>query len=161
MAMLEPARCGIRRLAAMRVLALRHLPGAALAEPLPPPGRCIGDGLRLLWCSPSECLWIGDDGALADEFLARHAPGRDPLACAVDRSDGSIVLELDAAVARHALPRCMDAAAIPAVPGSGSRGRLADIQVTLLCVGADRLWLVADCTREAYLLAWLDPAGLA
>jgi sarcosine oxidase gamma subunit len=161
MAMLEPAQPGIRRLAAVRVLALRHLPGAALAEPLPPPGCCIGGGPRLLWCSPSECLWIGDDSDLADEFLARHAPGRDPLAYAVDRTDGSIVLELDAAVAQHALPRCMDAMAIPAAPGNGSRGRLADIQVTLLCVSADRLWLIADRTHEAYLLAWLDPAGLA
>lgn len=161
MAMLEPAQRGIRRLAAVRVLSLRHLPGAALAEPLPPPGCCVGAGSRLLWCSPSECLWIGDDGALADAFLARHAPGRDPLACAVDRTDGSIVLELDAAVAQHALPRCMDAMAIPAVPGRGSSGRLADIQVTLLRVSADTLWLVADRTHEAYLLAWLDPASPA
>ncbi len=161
MATLEPAQPRIRRLAAVRVLALRHLPGAALAQPLPPPGHCAGDGPRLLWCSPSECLWIGDDGALADAFLARHAPGRDALACAVDRTDGAIVLELDAAAAQHALPRCMDAAAIPAVPGSGSRGRLADIQVTLLCVSADRLWLIADRTHEAYLLAWLEHAGPA
>ena len=153
---------GVQRLDALRVLSLRHLPGASLPE-LAGPGRFIGGGPRWLWRSPSEQLWIGDDTAhrpAAQAVLAAHAPGVDSLCCAIDLSAATIGYALDHATAELALPRLVDAGAIPRAAGAGSRVRYADVTATLLRVDDGTVWLLADRTLEPYLGAWLDHALL-
>jgi sarcosine oxidase gamma subunit len=149
---------GVRRLDALRVLSLRHLAGARTPA-LAAPACFVGDGPRLLWRSPTEQWWIGDAGdAQGDAWLAAHAPGTDALAYAVDQSHGVIGFEFDSQAWRQALPRLVDASAIPRVPGQGVRARLVDVAVTLLRISDRHLWLLADRTLEPYLLAWFDSA---
>jgi hypothetical protein len=59
------------------------------------------------------------------------------------------------------LQRLVDSHSLPMTLGSAIRARLADIAVTLVRQGPDRIWLLADRSHEQYLASWLAYAGAA
>ena len=163
----------VRRIEPLAVIALRHLPGAgeSLAAPLraagvtgvPSPGQALGNGqsqdTTALWRSPSEVVLLATERAAADAAMAALAA--DALACAVDQSDGTLALELQGPRADELLQRMVESHSLPMTLGSAVRARLADIAVTLVRQGPDRIWLLTDRSHEHYLASWLAYAGAA
>ena len=163
----------VRRIEPLAVIALRHLPGAgeSLADALcgagvtgvPSPGQALGDGqsqgTTALWRSPSEVVLLATERAAADAAMAALAA--DALACAVDQSDGTLALELQGPRADELLQRMVESHSLPMTLGSAVRARLADIAVTLVRQGPDRIWLLTDRSHEHYLASWLAYAGAA
>ena len=163
----------VRRIEPLAVIALRHLPGAgeSLADALcaagvtgvPSPGQALGNGqsqdTTALWRSPSEVVLLATERAAADAAMAALAA--DALACAVDQSDGTLGLELQGPRVDELLQRLVDSHSLPMTLGSAIRARLADIAVTLVRQGPDRIWLLADRSHEQYLASWLAYAGAA
>lgn len=149
----------------LRILALRFLPGgkaaveASLVEhggvPLPKPGECLGADPWRVWTGPTECLLLVSNRAVADGVLQSLAPGRAPLACAVDRSDGCVVFDLAGPGDADLLPRLLDASAIPQQVGRGHRTRCLDIGAVLLRVAPDRVLLVVDRMHGLYVAQWI------
>jgi heterotetrameric sarcosine oxidase gamma subunit len=97
--------------------------------------------------------------AAADAAMAALAA--DALACAVDQSDGTLALELQGPRADELLQRLVENHSLPMTLGSAVRARLADIAVTLVRQGPDRIWLLTDRSHEHYLASWLAYAGAA
>jgi heterotetrameric sarcosine oxidase gamma subunit len=163
----------VRRIEPLAVIALRHLPGAgeSLADALcaagvtgvPSPGQALGNGqsqgTTSLWRSPSEVVLLVAERAAADAAMAALAA--DALACAVDQSDGTLALELQGPRADELLQRMVESHSLPMTLGSAVRARLADIAVTLVRQGPDRIWLLTDRSHEHYLASWLAYAGAA
>lgn len=153
----------------LRVLALRHLTGgmdaiaAALVcaslEPLPPPGAFHGADPWLLWAGPAEFLLLTSNGAVANAVQKALAPGRVPLACALDQSSGQLAFELLGPAVADVLPRLLDASAIPQRAGQVCRARLMDISGVVMRLSADRVWLVVDRSHGAYTALWLTRAA--
>lgn len=160
-----------RRIEPLAVIALRHLPGAgeALARALhaagiadvPAPGQAVGNGRRpgtwALWRSPREVTLMAFDQTEAHGAMAELAA--DALACAVDQTDGTLVLELQGPLVDDLLRRLVDSRSLPGAPGSAVRARLVDIAVVLARPQSDRVWLLADRSHEHYLADWLAYAG--
>lgn len=157
--------------AGLRVLALRHLPGAAAAFaaalaghdgwPLPKPGECLGSDPWWLWTGPAECLLITSNGAVADGVLQSMSPGREALACAVDRSAGSVVFELAGPGTAGLLPRLFDASAIPQRAGQGHRARCVDVGAVPIRVAPDRVLLLVDRLHGLHVAQWIAHAAMA
>jgi heterotetrameric sarcosine oxidase gamma subunit len=157
----------------LAVTSLRHLPGAddALAAALraaalteiPAPGKVLGNGRSpgtwALWRSPSEVTLIAFERATADAAMAALAA--DTLACAVDQTDGTLVLELQGQWVEELLQRLVDSHSLPVAQDSAVRVRLADIAVTLVRLAPERLWLLSDRSHAYYLANWLAYAGAA
>ncbi len=158
----------LRRLEALHVLALRHLPAggaqavraavqrAGLPEP-PPPGLLAGSDPFIAWCSPSEWRLVASERAGLDTVAAALKPDADATACAVDLSAGLLGLELEGGGIDSLMSRLMDTASI-AAPGGATRGRLVDVSVLQLRPAPGRLWLLADRAFEGWLVQWLDHA---
>jgi heterotetrameric sarcosine oxidase gamma subunit len=165
------ARLAIGVAEPMRVLSLRHLPGGVAAvagalaaqglHALPEPRRFIGDDPCVLWRSPSEWLLLTADAALSERIASALRPAPGALAVAVDLTAGSLVLDLQGAAVDALLSRLVDAAAVPATVGEGTRARLADIAVALVRIEPDRVRLVADRANDRYLAQWLAYAARA
>ena len=169
---LEAGPVAVRRIEPLSVIALRHLPGAgddlvaalrAAGVPAAPvPGQVVGQGPWALWRSPSEVVLLATERATAEAALAALAPlGPTTLACAVDQSDGTLVLELQGPRVDKLLQRLVDSRSLPSAPGSAVRVRLADIAVVLVRQQAEAVWLLADRSHEHYLAGWLAHAGAA
>lgn len=158
----------VRILEDLNVLALRHLAGgasaveAALADhkltPLPAPGACHGSDPWLLWTGPSEFLLLTSHRTLAHGVLQLLAPGREPLACALDQSPGCLILELQGPGIEDLLPRLLDASAIPRQVGQASRTRLMDIGAVVLRKDRDCIWLIVDRNHGLYAAKWITYA---
>lgn len=158
----------LRRLDALHVLALRHLPDggaeavraalqrAGLPEP-PPPGVLAGSDPFIAWCTPSEWRLVARERAGLDSVAAALKPGADATACAVDLSAGVLGLEFEGGGIDAFMSRLMDAASI-ATPGGATRGRLVDASVLQLRPAPGRLWLLADRALEGWLTQWIDHA---
>jgi heterotetrameric sarcosine oxidase gamma subunit len=116
-------------------------------------------GTTALWRSPSEVVLLVAERAAADAAMAALAA--DALACAVDQSDGTLALELQGPRADELLQRMVESHSLPMTLGSVVRARLADIAVTLVRQGPDRIWLLTDRSHEHYLASWLAYAGAA
>lgn len=151
----------VRIVEGLGVLSLRHFPGgtaaveAALDEhaglPLPKPGECLGADPWRVWTGPTECLLLTSNSPVADGVLQSLAPGRESLACAVDRSSGCVVFDLAGPGVADLLPRLLDASAIPQRAGQGHRARCLDIGAVLLRVAPDRVLLVIDRVHGLYV----------
>lgn len=155
----------------LRVVALRHLAGgtaaveAALARrgeaTLPKPGECLGADPWWVWTGPAECLLLTSHGEVADGMLQALAPGRETLACAVDRSAGGLVFDLHGRGVDGLLQRGVDAGAVPQRVGQGHRARWMDIGVVLLRVTPDRVLLGVDRMQGLYAAQWIAHAVLS
>lgn len=163
----------VQVVAPLRVVTLRHLPGAqarvdsvlaALTGPplqRPEPG-CFngrpGDGACLLWLRPNETLCIATADAVPDALLRELAPGAQPLACALDVSSAWFGLALHGAAGAAVLPRLVDASAIPTQAGRGTRARLADVAALVLRLDDACTWLLVDRSHRPHLLEWIAHA---
>lgn len=151
----------------MHVLSLRHLPGGgttalstAMAGNAPPgPGHCCGIEPRLIWCSPNETLLLTKDAQLASALLDALRPAPGALACALDASAGTLVVEMRGANVEALLSRLVDAQALPHDAGQASRVRLADIAAVVWRDAPDRAGLVVDRANGHYLARWLSHAA--
>jgi heterotetrameric sarcosine oxidase gamma subunit len=151
----------------MQVLSLRHLPGGGTTElatvlagnalpGLPGPGRCCGIEPRLIWSSPNEALLLTKDAQLASALLAALRPAPGALACALDLSAGTLVVEMKGANVEALLSRLVDAQALPSDAGRASRMRLVDIAAVVWRDAADRAGLLVDRAHGHYLARWLS-----
>jgi sarcosine oxidase gamma subunit len=155
----------LRRLEALNVLALRHLPAggtegvraalqrAGLPAP-PPPGMLAGSDPFVVWCSPSEWRLVASERTCIDAVAAALKPGGDDAACAVDLSAGVHGLDLAGSGIDDLMSRLMDAASI-AAPGRATRGRLIDATVLQLRPAPGRMWLIVDLALEGWLAQWI------
>jgi heterotetrameric sarcosine oxidase gamma subunit len=154
----------------MHVLSLRHLPGggttvlssvmAGNALPgLPGPGHCCGIEPRLIWCSPNETLLLTKDASLASALLATLRPAPGALACALDSSAGTLVVEMRGANVEALLSRLVDAQALPRNASQASRARLVDIAAVLWRDAPDHAGLLVDRANGHYLARWLSYAA--
>ncbi|MFM8664955.1 MAG: hypothetical protein ACKODU_09055 [Limnohabitans sp.] len=175
-----PERAGgvtVSRVESCVVMALRYLPDgkdnvvqalrAVGLVAVPAPGQWVGPaadvasslGPWALWRSPTEVTLLSDQGCAA---VVQTALAGQRFACAIDLSDGVLILELRGAGASNLddlLAHLMDIRSIPATAGAASRARLVDIPVVSMRLGSDRLWLMADACQDDYLSAWLQHAG--
>lgn len=154
----------------MHVLSLRHLPGggtSALSNVmaghtppglarLPGPGCCCGIEPRLIWCSPNETLLLTKDTRLASALLAALRPAPGALACALDSSAGTLVVEMRGANVEALLSRLVDSQALPRNDGQASRVRLVDIAAVVWRDGPDRAGVLIDRANGHYLTRWLS-----
>lgn len=151
----------------MHVLSLRHLPGdgtavlsAVLAEhTLPEPGRCCSIEPRLVWCSPKETLLLTKDASLASAVLAALQPAPGTLACALDSSAGTLVVEMRGEDVEALLSRLVDSQSLPRAAGQASRVRLVDIAAVVWRDGPDHAGLLIDRANGHYLARWLSHAA--
>jgi heterotetrameric sarcosine oxidase gamma subunit len=158
----------VRVVEGLNVLALRHLAGgasaveAALADhnltPLPAPGTCHGSDPCLLWTGPAEFLLLTSQRARAQRVLQSLAPGREPLACALDQSPGCLTLELKGPGIDDVLPRILDASATPRQVGKAQRTRLIDIGTVAMRKDRDCIWLIVDRSHGLYAAKWITYA---
>jgi heterotetrameric sarcosine oxidase gamma subunit len=167
----------IRSLEPLHVLALRHLPGGAQAiaqalrplgiDTLPVAARLASSaagaaGPCVLWRSPSEWNLVSTDpnhAQLVEQAL--RATALDGQACSVNLSDGIMGLDLHGPQVDALLKRLLDAASLPREAGQATRVRLVDVPVTLVRFGEHHLWLLADCSHDHYIAAWLAHACAA
>lgn len=163
----------VRCIEPLAVIALRHLSGgsealvtalhAAGVTSIPAPGQALDSGQSretwALWRSPSELTLLACERAVADVAMAALAA--EPLACAIDQTDGTLALELQGPQVDDLLRRLVDSRSLPVAPGHALRARLADIAVTLLRRQPDTVWLLADRGHAHYLASWLAHAGAA
>jgi hypothetical protein len=148
----QTARLQVRTVETTQVLSLRHLPGgsadtildvrAAIGLPaLPAAGRCVGNDPLPLWRSPSECLLASCTSEVSQTVCGSliRLPGA--LAWGFDITAGGQLWELRGPDV-DALLRVVDAGALPAGVGQGTRLRLADIAVIAWRQHADgiRYW---------------------
>ena len=156
----------------MHVLSLRHLAGggdtvlaAALATHalprLPQPGSYGGREPRLIWCSPNETLLLMQDAARAAALLAALRPAAGALACALDRSAGSLVVTLQGHEVEALMARLVDAQALPRRAGQATRLRLADIAAVVWRDAPDQAGLLVDRAHAHYLAGWIRYAAEA
>jgi heterotetrameric sarcosine oxidase gamma subunit len=154
----------------VHVLSLRYLPGggasvfsnamAGNAFPaLPTPGHCSGMEPRLIWCSPTETLLLTKDAALASALLAALRPAPGALACALDMSAGTLVVEMRGARVEALLSRLFDSLSLPRHAGEASRARLVDIAAVVWRDGPDHAALLVDRANAHYLARWLRYAA--
>lgn len=154
----------------MHVLSLRHWPdggtamlSAVMAENalpgLPRPGHCFGTEPRLIWCSPNETLLLTKDARRASALLAALRPAPGALACALDASAGTLVVEMRGANVEALLSRLVDAQALPRNPGQASRARLVDIAAVVWRDVPDHAGLLVDRANAHYLALWLGYAA--
>lgn len=154
----------------MQVLSLRHRPGggtaalsAVMAEntlpELPGPGRFSGTEPQLIWCSPNETLLLTKDDRIASALHAALRPAPGALACALDASAGTLVVELRGANVEALLSRLVDSQSLPRNAGQASRVRLVDIAAVVWRDAADRAGLLIDRANGHYLAQWLSYAA--
>lgn len=173
-----------QRVEGVHALRLRHADGRAALDAacaaaglpaLPGPGCFSGNGESgggpwLVWRSPSEWLFIGGGAEAKAEAEAEAesamralqralAPGRHTLACAIDGSDGVLVLALQSPQLDQQLAHLADASAIPQQPGQATTLRLAQVPVCVLRTAPERAWLVVDLALGDHVLAWLQHIG--
>ncbi len=164
------AQLQCRALDSFRVLTLRHfnaehVVASACARAgfvsLPSPRNFIGTDPLLLWRSPSEYLCVATSHAhtTVDLLLDELAPSREPLACAIELTDGMVALEISGPRIDDLLSRLADASSAPRSAGQGSRMRLADIAIFALRPSEQILWLMADRSHARYLVDWLGYAA--
>lgn len=164
----DPSAPGALRLAwldPLRVVAVRALPAAACSwidllreggvTRLPEPGHFEGDAVRVAWRSPTEYWIVTRQPALLDRVVEALRPGATALACAVDRSAGTVGIALQGEDIDQWLARLVDAAALPARAGQATRARCADLPVVLLRVQAQRVWLLVERPVADFLVGWL------
>ena len=157
----------VRKIETLAVIALRHLPeaDAALVKALravgisaaPDPGQVLGQNPWALWRSSSEVILLATHRNHADAALV--AMVGTSLACAVDQTDGVLVLELQGQQLDDLLLRLVDSRSLPRLPGTSTQARLVDISITLVRHESDRLWLLAERPQAEYLVNWLKHAG--
>jgi heterotetrameric sarcosine oxidase gamma subunit len=166
------AALSVTLIESMHVLSLRHWPGdgsAALAAalraqglpPAPQPGRSSGTEPLLIWHSPNETLLLTQDAQQAQALLAALRPVPGALACAIDLSSGSLILQLRGSAVQALLSRLVDAQALPRDAGDASRVKLADIAATVWREAPDRASLLIDRANDHYLARWLSYAAEA
>ena len=151
----------------MHVLSLRHWPaggtsvlsGVLAGNTLPGPGRYSGTEPRLIWCSPNETLLLTKDARLASTLHAALRPAPGALACALDLSAGTLVVEMRGGNVESLLSRLVDSQALPRDPGQASRMRLVDIAVVVWREAPDRAGLLVDRANGHYLARWLSYAA--
>ena len=157
----------VRKIETLAVIALRHLPeaDAALVKALravgisaaPDPGQVLGQNPWALWRSSSEVILLATHRNHAEAALVAMVDT--PLACAVDQTDGVLVLELQGQQLDDLLRRLVDSRSLPGLPGTSTQARLVDISITLVRHESDRLWLLAERPQAEYLVNWLKHAG--
>lgn len=154
----------------MHVLSLRHLPGGGTSEltaamagnslpGLPGPGRCCGIEPRLIWGSPTETLLLTKDARLASALIAALRPAPGALACALDSTAGTLVVEMRGENVEALLSRLVDSDALPRNAGQASRVRLADIAAVVWRDAPDCAGLLVDRAHGHYLACWLKYAA--
>ena len=154
----------------MHVLSLRHLPGGGTSAlstvmaghtlPRPPsPGGCCGIEPRLIWCSPNETLLLTKDASLATTLLAALRPAPGALACALDSTAGTLVVEMRGGNVDALLSRLVDSQSLPRNAGQASRVRLVDIAVVVWRDAPDHAGLLVDRANGHYLALWLSYAA--
>ncbi len=154
----------------MHVLSLRHWPGGGTSALLtvmaghtlpgpPAPGHCCGIEPRLIWCSPNETLLLTKDASLASALLAALRPAPAALACALDLSAGTLVVEMRGGNLEALLSRLVDSQSLPRNAGQASRVRLVDIEAVVWRDGPDRAGLLIDRANGHYLAQWLSYAA--
>ena len=159
----------VRKIDTLAVIALRHLPEADAAlvialqavgiSAAPDPGQVLGQNPWALWRSSSEVILLATHRNHADAALVAMVDT--PLACAVDQTDGVLVLELQGQQLDDLLLRLVDSRSLPRAPGTASRARVADIAVTLVRHESDRLWMLTERPQADYLMNWLYHVGTA
>jgi sarcosine oxidase gamma subunit len=153
----------------MHVLSLRHLPGAGTSAlstvmaghtlpGLPAPGCCCGIEPRLIWCSPNETLLLTKDARLASALLAALWPAPGALACALDSTAGTLVVDMRGGNVAALLSRLVDSQSLPREGGQASRIRLVDIAAVVWRDAPDRAGLLIDRANGHYLARWLSYA---
>lgn len=148
----------------MHVLSLRHLPGGGTSvlstvlagNTLPVPGRCCGIEPRLIWRSPNETLLLTKDASLASVLLAALRPAPGALACALDSSAGTLVVEMRGGNVEALLSRLVDSHALPRDVDRASRVRLVDIAAVIWRDAPDHAGLLIDRADGHYLARWLN-----
>jgi hypothetical protein len=125
------------------------------ADRLPAPGRWVGEAARVVWCGPREFLLLSEDRRMVDSVLQRLRPGQMPHTLAVDRTAGTLGVEIRRPALREFMVRLVDASALPAGPQGASRGRCMDLAVTLINVESDAMWLLAERAAGVALALWL------
>lgn len=155
----------VRVVEGLRVLSLRHRAGGtAVVEQaleahgipaLPEPGTFMGTEPRLVWTGAAESLLLTTQQVVADGVLRALSPACASLACAVDQSAGSLVLDLRGAALADVLSHLFDANAIPPHAGLAARARMIDISATLVRLEPGRAWLVVDRPLGLYVLQWI------
>jgi len=164
------AAIGLQVALPMHVLSLRHLPGDGtcalsavmaghLLPGLPGPGHACGIEPRLIWRSPSEILLLTQDAALASALLAKLRPAPGALACGLDLSDGTLVVNLRGDDVEALLSRLVDAHALPRETDQASRVRLSDIAAVVWRDAPDHIGLLVDRANGHYLARWLGYAA--
>lgn len=151
----------------MHVLSLRHLPGGGTSVlstvlagyTLPVTGRCCGIEPRLIWRSPNETLLLTKDASLVSALLSALRPAPGALACALDSSAGTLVVEMRGANVEALLSRLVDSHALPRDVDRASRVRLVDIAAVIWRDASDRAGLLIDRANALYLARWLGYAA--
>ena len=115
------------------------------AERIDGPGNLFVVGLR-----SGEAIVVSDDDAAMKRLLERT----NETDVIVDRSHGSIVFDLRGDVDAW-LARLADAAAIPRVPGRGTRLRCIDVSAVVLRLAPECAWVVVDRGVDHYVCRWL------
>jgi sarcosine oxidase subunit gamma len=139
--------------------ALATVAAAQRLPRLPEPGHCHGMDPVLVWRSPSEVLLITEDGARAAPVLAALRPSAGATAFAVDRSHGTLTVELTGRALDALLARLVDASGVPRELGRACATRLADIPAVLWRTAADHMRLQVDRAHDHYLARWLAYAA--
>jgi heterotetrameric sarcosine oxidase gamma subunit len=120
-------------------------------------------GARLLALGPGEWLMMSHGIEDPDLNAGIASLARSRGLAAVDVSDGMAVLELKGSAARDILSTACGLDLHPKVfpEGSGTRTRLAQLPVVIVCTGMSRFEMYVGTSYASYLEAWLRDAGAA
>ena len=161
----------VRVIENMRVVSLRHLAGGTAAveralaprylTQLPKPGTYVGTDPCLVWTSLTEMLLLTSIDAIAEDMLQAMAPKHESLACAVDRSAGSVVFDLLGVGIDDVLHRLLDASAIPLQAPHATRARFMDVCAVVVRLGPQRAWMLLDRPDAPYAATWISHAWQA
>lgn len=137
--------------------AVAAVTGTPLPAPLKaavvPAGVAAGAGLLLAWLRPSETLVLSEEGAALAALKERltGAPG----GYLIELSGGLKTLRVRGARVAELLER-LGGAALALRPGEARRGRLAEVPVLALGVGAEEVLLVVDRAYAEHLRGWIE-----
>ena len=130
-----------------------------VGRPLPEPLRAtrVGDGAQgeqvvLLWCSPTETLFLSSDAVRFAELERRLAAAED--GCMVDQTGGVSIFRVQGIRARDLLLRLGAATAIPAL-GEARSGRVAELHVLAACVHPGEFMLLVERVYADHLREWI------
>ena len=145
-----------RRVGALRYLhpdSIASTVAAAIGVPLPGNQEAtVLEDMVLAWRSPTETLVVSD-GSAAFEALGRALEGAAE-ACFVDQTGGVRVVRISGALRDELLARIGSSSCVPS-PGRAVVGRMAELAVMSVYVGAGEYLLLVERVYEEHLLGWI------